>query len=42
MSEFNEKTIEELKGLFEKLKEEAGYEPTENYSEIVDNITYLS
>lgn len=39
MSEFNEKTIEELKGLFEKLKEEAGYEPTENYSEIVDNIT---
>lgn len=39
MSEFNEKTIEELKSLFEKLKEEAGYEPTENYSEIVDNIT---
>lgn len=39
MSEFNDKTIEELKSLFEKLKEETGYEPTGNYSEIVDNIT---
>jgi len=39
MSELNEKTIEELKVLFEKLKEEAGIEETENYSEIVDSIT---
>jgi dUTP pyrophosphatase len=39
MSELNEKTIEELKVLFEKLKEEAGVEETENYSEIVDSIT---
>jgi dUTP pyrophosphatase len=39
MSEFDEKTIEELKVLFEKLKEEAGVEETESYSEIVDSIT---
>ena len=39
MSELNNNQIEELKSLFEKLKEEAGYEPSENYSEIVDSIT---
>ena len=39
MSVLDNNQIEELKSLFEKLKEEAGYEPTENYSEIVDNIT---
>jgi dUTP pyrophosphatase len=39
MSVLDNNQIEELKSLFEKLKEEAGYEPSENYSEIVDNIT---
>jgi len=39
MSVLDNNQIEELKSLFEKLKEEAGYEPSENYSEIVDSIT---
>jgi dUTP pyrophosphatase len=38
MSILDEKTVEELKVLLEKLKEESGVDSTENYSEIVDSI----
>ena len=38
MSVLDEKTVEELKVLLEKLKEESGVDSTENYSEIVDSI----
>lgn len=35
----NEQSLQQLKEMFEKLKQETGYEPDENYRESIENIT---
>lgn len=36
---FDEKSLEQLKDLFEQLKKETGYEPDDNYREIIEGIS---